>query len=145
MSSLPTSAQQNTESKQNPDGNHELTVHCDEMSHGQYPTQQNTSQSIKSSTSSESGSLYEIQPVRREHQVHSELRGTGDGILTPQISRISCNSLAGRIPTTGTTGTTDPSFEVDWDGEDDTENPWNWSLPYTAMCIAFLSYNTLVM
>lgn len=106
--------------------------------HGQQQRQQSVD-------SSESESLYEIQPVRSERQVHPEYRGTGDGMLTPQISRMSHNSLARRVTTRGTTGTTDPNFEVDWDGEDDPQNPWNWSLPYTAMCIAFLSYNTLVM
>ncbi|KUL82940.1 hypothetical protein ZTR_10396 [Talaromyces verruculosus] len=106
--------------------------------HGQQQRQQSVD-------SSESESLYEIQPVRSERQVHPELRGTGDGMLTPQISRMSHNSLARRVTTRGTTGTTDPNFEVDWDGEDDPQNPWNWSLPYTAMCIAFLSYNTLVI
>lgn len=104
--------------------------------------QQQRQQSVDSS---ESESLYEIQPVRSEQQAHPEYRGTGDGMLTPQISRISHNSLARRVTTRGTAGTSDPNFEVDWDDENDPQNPWNWSLPYTAMCIAFLSYNTLVM
>ncbi|OKL59038.1 hypothetical protein UA08_05590 [Talaromyces atroroseus] len=95
--------------------------------------------------SSDSDSLYEIQPVRSERQVHPELRGTGDGLLTPQISRVSHTSKARKITTAGTTGTTDPDFEIDWDGENDPENPWNWSLPYRAMCIGFLSWNTLVI
>lgn len=96
------------------------------------------------SSDDDNDSLYaEIQPVRSEHQVHSELRGTGDGLLTPQISHMShSTSLARRITTAGAT---DPDFEVDWDGENDPENPWNWSLPYTGMCIGFLSWNTLVM
>ena len=111
--------------------------------HGQEQQQQQQRQ--QSVDSSESESLYEIQAVRSERQVHEQLRGTGDGMLTPQISRMSHNSLAHRISTRGTTGTTDPNFEVDWDDENDPQNPWNWSLPYTAMCIAFLSYNTLVM
>ncbi|KAI7977745.1 hypothetical protein EIK77_009285 [Talaromyces pinophilus] len=123
------------------EGNPEKWPQDEKPTHYQHGQQQRQ----QSVDSSESESLYEIQPVRSERQIHPELRGTGDGMLTPQISRMSHNSLARRVTTRGTTGTTDPNFEVDWDGEDDPQNPWNWSLPYTAMCIAFLSYNTLVM
>lgn len=134
MSSDPNSAQQ--------EGNNSEKWHQDEKPTLNQRGQQQRQQSL---VSSDSESLYEIRPVRSERQVHPELRGTGDGMLTPQISRMSHNSLARRVTTRGTTGTTDPNFEVDWDDEDDPQNPWNWSLPYTAMCIGFLSYNTLVM
>ncbi|KAL1962487.1 hypothetical protein VTN77DRAFT_9608 [Rasamsonia byssochlamydoides] len=68
--------------------------------------------------------------------------GNGDKILTPQVTRTSQPSLARR---TTSIGTTDPNFEVDWDDEKDPENPRNWSLAYRAMCVVFLSWNTLVI
>jgi hypothetical protein len=68
--------------------------------------------------------------------------GNDDKILTPQISRASQPSLALR---TISIATNDPDFEVDWEDEKDPANPRNWSLAYRAMCIVFLSWNTLVM
>lgn len=44
-----------------------------------------------------------------------------------------------------TTGTTDPRFEVDWDGEDDPSNPRNWPLWYRAVIVVFLSFSTWVV
>jgi hypothetical protein len=86
------------------------------------------------------------QQQHHRHHEYPEVIGTGDGLLTPQISRLSqTNSLARKTTSIGTTGTTDPNFEVDWTDENDPENPWNWPLPYKAMCISFLSWNTLVM
>jgi hypothetical protein len=86
------------------------------------------------------------QQQHHHHHEYPEVIGTGDGLLTPQISRLShTNSLARKTTSIGTTGTSDPNFEVDWIDENDPENPWNWPLPYKAMCISFLSWNTLVM
>ena len=65
--------------------------------------------------------------------------------LTPQISRASLPHLARKVTSVATTGTSDPNFEVDWEDENDPENPRNWSLPYKSMCVAFLSWNTWVV
>ena len=66
--------------------------------------------------------------------------------LAPQASRESQQpSLPHKGTFIGTTGTSDPNFEVDWEGEDDPENPRNWSVPYRGMVLAFLSWNTLVV
>ncbi|RJE26284.1 MFS multidrug transporter [Aspergillus sclerotialis] len=65
--------------------------------------------------------------------------------LTAQASRTSAPSLAQRVTSVGTTGTTDPQFEVDWENENDPAHPTNWSLKYRAMAITFLSWNTLIM
>lgn len=66
--------------------------------------------------------------------------------LTPQASRASQQlSLSRKVTSVGTTGTTDPNFEVDWDGENDPENPRNWSVAYRGMVLGFLSWNTLVV
>lgn len=65
--------------------------------------------------------------------------------LTPQISGASQPSLARKVTSIGTTGTTDPNFEVDWEDEKDPANPRNWPLAYKAMVIGFLSWNTWVV
>ncbi|KAH8697090.1 putative MFS multidrug transporter [Talaromyces proteolyticus] len=96
-------------------------------------------------SSSESDSEIQIEPIQSRRQHYPEVIGSGDGLLTPQISRLSHNSLARKTTSIGTTGTNDPGFEVDWKDENDPENPWNWPLSYTAMCITFLSWNTLVI
>ncbi|KAJ5084448.1 hypothetical protein NUU61_009027 [Penicillium alfredii] len=54
-------------------------------------------------------------------------------------------SLSERVTTIRTNATSDPNYEVDWDGEDDPENPKNWSLRYKAMGLLFLSWNTLIV
>ncbi|GKZ83209.1 hypothetical protein AnigIFM56816_008298 [Aspergillus niger] len=70
-----------------------------------------------------------------------------DGLahIPTRASRASVPSLAQRVTSIGTTGTSDPNYEVDWDDEFDTNNPKNWSFPYKAMGIAILSYNTLII
>ncbi|KAI9367013.1 major facilitator superfamily domain-containing protein [Aspergillus egyptiacus] len=60
-------------------------------------------------------------------------------------SRMSEPSLARRVTSIGTTGTTDPNYEVDYEDGDDPANPKNWSLKYKAMAIAMLSWNTLII
>ena len=64
--------------------------------------------------------------------------------LTVQPSRASSRS-GHRVVSVGTTGTLDPQFEVDWDGDNDPTHPKNWSMKYRAMAVLFLSWNTLVV
>ena len=66
-------------------------------------------------------------------------------LLALQFPNASHPALSRKITSVGATGTTDPGFEVDWDDENDAENPLNWSLRYKAMCIGFLSWNTFVV
>ncbi|KAJ5575420.1 hypothetical protein N7450_009319 [Penicillium hetheringtonii] len=54
-------------------------------------------------------------------------------------------SLSQRVTTIPTNMTADPNYEVDWDGEDDPENPKNWTISYKAMGLLFLSWNTLII
>ncbi|PGH14033.1 hypothetical protein AJ79_03302 [Helicocarpus griseus UAMH5409] len=68
-----------------------------------------------------------------------------DKIITPQISRTSQPPLSRKITSVGTTGTTDPNFEVDWEDEHDPANPRNWSLKYKGVSIAYLSWSTFVV
>ncbi|KAL4811520.1 major facilitator superfamily domain-containing protein [Aspergillus unguis] len=60
-------------------------------------------------------------------------------------SRMSEPELARRLTSIGTTGTTDPNYEVDFEDEYDTANPKNWSIKYKGMAIAMLSWNTLII
>jgi hypothetical protein len=65
--------------------------------------------------------------------------------LTARASRTSHMSMSERVTTVVTNATADPDYEVDWDGEDDPDNPKNWSLKYKAMSLLFLSWNTLIV
>ncbi|OAX77740.1 hypothetical protein ACJ72_07958 [Emergomyces africanus] len=67
-----------------------------------------------------------------------------DGITTRQISRISLPPLSRKATSLGTTGTTDPNFEVDWE-ENDPGNPRNWSIKAKGMSTAFLSWSTFTV
>ncbi|PGH27592.1 hypothetical protein AJ80_00834 [Polytolypa hystricis UAMH7299] len=65
--------------------------------------------------------------------------------LTPQISRISFSpSLTKKVTSVGSTGTSDPNFEVDWE-ENEPENPRNWPLKYKGMAIGIQSWNTFTV
>ncbi|KAJ5648067.1 hypothetical protein N7490_004439 [Penicillium lividum] len=68
-----------------------------------------------------------------------------DKVLTAHASRASHMSLSERVTTIATNATSDPNYEVDWDSEDDPENPKNWSMGYKAMGIFFLAWNTLLV
>lgn len=80
-------------------------------------------------------------------------RGSEEGVnegsneIEPTTSLTSRRSLeiVRKVTSVGTTGTTDPNFEVDWEDENDPENPRNWSILYRGICIAILSWNTLAM
>lgn len=65
--------------------------------------------------------------------------------LSAHASRLSQPSLARKITSIATNGTSDPNYEVDFEDETDRMNPKNWSLKYKAFGLAVLSYNTLIM
>ena len=44
-----------------------------------------------------------------------------------------------------TNATNDPDYEVDWDGEDDPNNPRNWSIWYKAFIVFSISWSTWVI
>ncbi|KAL2821061.1 major facilitator superfamily domain-containing protein [Aspergillus granulosus] len=85
--------------------------------------------SLAESTSSEE-SLDQIDVLRR---------------TVTSRSRMSEPSLTRRVTSIGTTGTSDPNYEVDFEDENDPANPKNWTLKYKAMAITMLSWNTLVI
>lgn len=72
--------------------------------------------------------------------------GEYDDVLRRTVTATSDHmSLSQRVTTIATNATSDPNYEVDWDGPDDDENPRNWTLGYKAMTITFLSWNTLIV
>jgi hypothetical protein len=44
----------------------------------------------------------------------------------------------------GTQGTSSPEFEIDWDGDEDPENPRNWPVWYKSIVVALISFSTWV-
>ncbi|OJD21926.1 hypothetical protein ACJ73_06731 [Blastomyces percursus] len=68
-----------------------------------------------------------------------------DDIITPQITKHSMPPLSRKVTSVGTTGTTDPNFEVDWEDENDPANPRNWPLRIKGMSTAFLSWSTFTV
>ena len=83
------------------------------------------------------------------HLSHDEEHGDGyDGpaaFLTRTISQASHPSLSRRVTSVRTTGTTDPGFEVDWEGEDDPNNPKNWPAWYKGVVIFAVSFSTVTV
>lgn len=66
--------------------------------------------------------------------------------LSLQPSRVSTKPpLSRKTTSVGTTGTNNPDFEVDWDGDDDPANPRNWPMWYKGMTIGFISWSTWVV
>ena len=61
-----------------------------------------------------------------------------------ELGRVLSRQTMGRTVSAGTAGTNDPGFEIDWDGEDDPQNPQNWSSLYKALVVGTLSWSTWV-
>lgn len=74
-----------------------------------------------------------------------KIQTNDDAIAKTLTARPSHMSLSERVTTIATNATADPDYEVDWDGEDDPENPKNWNFRYKSMGILFLSWNTLIV
>ena len=64
-----------------------------------------------------------------------------EAMLTPQLSREVSHVLARK---TTSIKTSDPRFEIDWDGADDPANPLNWKTWYKGLVIFTLSWSTLM-
>jgi hypothetical protein len=65
--------------------------------------------------------------------------------LTPEVSRVSAVSgLSRKATSIGTTDTSDPQYEIDWEGDEDHENPRNWPIWYKGLTIGFVSWSTWV-
>lgn len=64
----------------------------------------------------------------------------------PRMSRILSHPQLSRQATSiKTNATTDPAFEVDWEGDDDPKNPRNWSSWYRCVIIGLTSFSTWVV
>ncbi|MCJ1331935.1 hypothetical protein MMC10_008627 [Thelotrema lepadinum] len=69
-----------------------------------------------------------------------------DDDLKNTIARQSSHQPSGEEEKSPTFSMTlDPNFEVDWEGDDDPDNPLNWSTWYKGLVIATLSWATLVV
>ncbi|KAJ5748171.1 uncharacterized protein N7511_009867 [Penicillium nucicola] len=99
------------------------------------------SEAEKRSQNAETDSIGESISSVETHDDHDALGKT----LTARASRTSHMSLSERVTTIATNATADPNYEVDWEGEDDPENPKNWKMGYKAMGIFFLAWNTLTV
>ncbi|KAA6411574.1 MAG: MFS multidrug transporter [Lasallia pustulata] len=97
-------------------------------------TNEPTPQSAHSLSGSPSnGSVADTASTKEQHD-------KPERVLTQQISIASCRGTS-----VGTTGPTDPDFEVDWDDDDDPANPRNWPMWYKGVTIGFISWSTWVV
>lgn len=84
-----------------------------------------------------SGSTADTASIKEQHEP--------ERVITQVISIASRGpALSRRRTSVGTTGTMDPDFEVDWDDDDDPENPRNWPMWYKGVTIGFISWSTWV-
>lgn len=85
-----------------------------------------------------------IISVETRHSRYS--RDDDSNEISHQLSRTSTNAIGGVIPTlhrtttSGTTGTLDLAYEVDF--EEGRDNPQEWSLLFKTLVIAIFSYAT---
>lgn len=103
-----------------------------------------TDEKAKSARSSSISSVSDDESIHSytDHRDHDNgLSKTFSGINTQALSRYA-TGISTR--TNGTTGTSDPSFEVDFE-DDDPDNPRNWPFWYRAAIIFFVSYSTLTV
>ncbi|KAJ5625610.1 hypothetical protein N7510_001919 [Penicillium lagena] len=102
------------------------------------PSWKNNAESIAQDTDSIAESVSSVN-TQTDHDALGKT-------LTAHASHASGHmSLSQRVTTIQTNATSDPNFEVDWDGDDDAQNPKNWSFWYKAMAMTMLSFNTLVV
>ncbi|KAI9813300.1 MAG: hypothetical protein M1827_004242 [Pycnora praestabilis] len=67
-------------------------------------------------------------------------------VISREVSHVPVRPQLSRKTTSiGTTGTTDPDYEVIWDGDDDKTNPKNWPLWYRGVTLGFVSFATWVV
>lgn len=97
--------------------------------------------SIKSITSSSlsTDSIERPLPLHDRAVNHED---AGDAVapeaLPTSLRPVPSNNAA----SIATTGTNNPEYEVDWDDENDPENPRNWSIWYKGFTIFSISWST---
>ena len=65
--------------------------------------------------------------------------------FTQQVSVVSPRpALPRRATSIGSTTISDPAFEIDWEDDDDPQNPRNWPTWYKGLAIGFISWGTWV-
>ncbi|KAK2744419.1 hypothetical protein FQN57_004316 [Myotisia sp. PD_48] len=103
------------------------------------PARSGSSGNISRASTLEVSSIESVDGINVEYQQDED----HDRHLTPVVSLGP--SLARRVTSVGTTGTSDPNFEVDWENQADPNNPQNWSFNYKCLSIFGLSWNTTVV
>ena len=71
-----------------------------------------------------------------EHHENPE-KITATGVLPLSLKPVFSNAAS-----IATNGTNNPHYEVDWDDENDPENPRNWSIWYKGFTIFSISWST---
>ena len=100
----------------------------------------------KSSIKSIRSSLPSCDSIERPISVHDhalyhqdpEKTIAPEALPLPPLRPIFSNKAA----SIATNATNDPDYEVDWDGEDDPDNPRNWSIWYKAFTVFSISWST---
>lgn len=99
-----------------------------------------------SSSSGVSESLVDHSDDNGLSRISTEKSTQYQTVVSRHASRVTTHhseSLSRRCTNLGTTTTTDPDFEVDWDDED-THNPRTWPLWYKGFAIGTVSWATWV-
>lgn len=97
--------------------------------------------SIKSIQSSSRSSYSTEQPVSvHDNAPHHE---NLDRTLAPMVLPVSLRPIfSNNAASIATNGTNNPDYEVDWDDENDSKNPRNWSIWYKGFTIFAVSWST---
>lgn len=105
----------------------------------QYLDPARPSESVVDDSSTISVNHADASPTGRLSHISSAASKEADGEeMSRQVSH------AGSLYQNVTTMTSDPRFEVDWNGPDDPNDPKNWSAGYKTFCIGVLSWNTFI-
>jgi hypothetical protein len=94
--------------------------------------------STTSSDSSQRGRGDHLEPWSRHDELSRQVSPAIGAGAAPELGKV----ITGR--SVGTTGTTDPAFEVDYE-EDGSDDPRQWKMTYKAMIIFFVSYSTMIV
>lgn len=100
----------------------------------------------KPATESYQSSSPSGKSIERAFSAHDDVpeqEGPAQDLAGPEQEPVALQpTFSKNAVSVNTTGTNNPEFEVDWDGDDDSMNPRNWSIWYKGMTIGFISWST---
>ena len=74
---------------------------------------------------------------------HALENGDCEDVVAPELLPLSLRPMvSNKAASIATNGTNNPDYEVDWDDENDPENPRNWPLWYKGFTIFSVSWST---